>query len=463
MLDITQSLTFWDIFSFLAILVITFGVVWFKRIAPQSADSSASAFETILMGRRLTLPLFVGSLVATWYGGIFGVTALTFERGIYNFVTQGFFWYFTYLIFALFIVKKVRLHESSGLAGLAGKLFGPRAEKLTALLSFANLVPIGYVAGLGHFLAPLLGIGWWEASFYGLVVMYSYALWGGFRAIVYSDAVQAVVMVISVWLVVIFAWKTHGGIDFLSANIPAGHWDPTGGNDWGSLFIWGAIALGTLVDPNFHQRVQAATDLKTARRGILISTVIWIFFDIATTLGGLYARALLPTALPEQSYLMLGVQILPEGLRGVFLAGILATILSTLDSYLFTAGSSLSFDFLKLNSKRSLKISMILCGLMAWLIAPIFSGNIVYVWRFVGGMISSCLLPAILWGLWRPKSLNENGFLTSVISGMVAMALSAIIKVYLPFSVDEFYLGLTGSLCGLIYALTRRTSVGTHL
>ena len=462
MLDLTQTLTFWDLFSFLAILVITFGAVWFNRKAPSSSDSSPTAFETILMGRRLTLPLFVGSLVATWYGGIFGVTALTFERGIYNFVTQGFFWYFTYLIFAFFLVQKVRLHESTGLAGLAGKLFGSRAEKLTAFLSFANLVPIGYVAGLGHFLAPLLGIGWWEASFYGLVVMYSYSLWGGFRAIVYSDFVQAITMVISVWLVVIFAWKTHGGWDYLTSNLPATHFDPTGGNDWGSLFIWGAIALGTLVDPNFHQRVQAATDVKTARTGILISTIVWIFFDIATTIGGLYARALLPDAVPEQSYLMLGVQILPPGLKGVFLAGILATILSTLDSYLFTAGTNLSFDFFKINTKRSLKISMILCGLMAWLIAPLFSGNIVYVWRFVGGMISSCLLPALLWGLWRPGTLNEKGFLTSVIAGMITMALSAIVKVYLPLSVDEFYLGLTGSLCGLIYALTRRTSVVAH-
>lgn len=457
-----QSLGFWDFISFLAILVITFGTVWFKRKSINPPNSKSSALETILMGRRLTLPLFVGSLVATWYGGIFGVTALTFERGVYNFVTQGFFWYLTYLIFAFFLVQKVRLHESSGLAGLAGKLFGPKAEKLTALLSFANLVPIGYVAGLGHFLAPLLGIGWWEASFYGLVVMYSYALWGGLRAIVYSDFIQAIVMVISVWMVVIFAWRTHGGIEFLQLNTPVTHWDPTGGNDWASLFIWGAIALGTLVDPNFHQRVQAATDLKTARKGILISTIIWIIFDIATTLGGLYARALLPDALPEQSYLLLGIKVLPEGLRGIFLAGILATILSTLDSYLFTAGSSLSFDFLKLNSKRSLKISMILCGIMAWLIAPLFSGNIVYVWRFVGGMISSCLLPALLWGLWKPFTLNEKGFLTSVLAGMISMALSAIAKVYLPFSTDEFYLGLLGSLCGLIYALTRRTSVVAH-
>ena len=34
------------------------------------------------MGRKMTLPIFVATLVATWYGGIFGVTALTFEKGV---------------------------------------------------------------------------------------------------------------------------------------------------------------------------------------------------------------------------------------------------------------------------------------------------------------------------------------------------------------------------------------------
>ena len=45
------------------------------------------------MGRQLTLPLFVVTMVATWYGGIFAVNEITFNYGIFNFVTQGVFWY----------------------------------------------------------------------------------------------------------------------------------------------------------------------------------------------------------------------------------------------------------------------------------------------------------------------------------------------------------------------------------
>lgn len=103
------------------------------------------------MGRRLTLPLFIATLVATWYGGIFGVTALTFEKGIYNFITQGVFWYLSYFIFAFFIVKKIRQHDVMSLAELARHLIGPKAKSY-GLLNFLNLLPLAYTISLGLFL-----------------------------------------------------------------------------------------------------------------------------------------------------------------------------------------------------------------------------------------------------------------------------------------------------------------------
>ncbi|HLD43896.1 MAG TPA: sodium:solute symporter family protein, partial [bacterium] len=83
--------------------------------------------DHLIMGRSLGLTLFVGTLVSTWYGGIFGVTEIAFNQGIYNFVTQGFFWYLTYLIFAFCLVDKIRQYEAITLPELIKKMFGPRA------------------------------------------------------------------------------------------------------------------------------------------------------------------------------------------------------------------------------------------------------------------------------------------------------------------------------------------------
>lgn len=459
-MDWLSLLSVWDYLSFFLVLFATFAaILWARRREAHQNRDPDSPLELLLMGRRLTLPLFVASLVATWYGGIFGVTALSFERGIFNFVTQGVFWYATYIFMAFALVKRVRRIEATGLPDLAGQLFGPRARALSGWLAYLNLVPIAYVMALGHFLAPFLGLGWWEASLIGLMLMYGYALTGGLRAVVFSDLVQCFVMVLAVWLIVVVCWTNHGGWEFLAAKLPASHWDVTGGNDWSALVVWGMIALGTLVDPNFHSRVQAAKDEATARRGILIATLIWFCFDVATTLGGLYARALYADAAPEEAYLRLGLLELPPGLKGFFLAGVLATILSTLDSYLFTAGATLSHDLLKRTTFWRLKLSMLFTGLLAWLVAPLFKGSIIGVWKLIGGLISASLLPALLYGLWRPGKLSEGGFLLSVGAGIFGTVALFVANHFAGLGVEEFFGGLVGSILGLTLSIARSASV----
>lgn len=456
------ALSPWDWFAFLAVLAITFAAVLLgERLRDQRGeDESASVLELLLMGRQLTLPLFVPTLVVTWYGGIFGVTALSFERGIFNFVTQGAFWYGTYLILAFVLVDRVRRIPATGLADLTGQLFGPRARKLTAVLAYANLLPIGYISGLGIFIGVLLGVDWWWGALVGLLLVYTYALTGGLRAVVFSDMVQFTVMFISVWLIVFVCLRTFGGWGYLQAHLPATHWDPTGGNAWSELFIWGFIALGTLVDPNFHQRIQAANSTLTAKRGILLATLIWFCIDIATTLGGLYARAHLPRANSTQAYLQLGLEVLPPGLRGLFLAGLLATVLSTLDSSLFTAGATLAADLLNRPSRWWVKGCMFATGLLSWSLAPLFGGNIVAVWKILGGLASASLVPSVVYGLCYPKRLGEAGFLWSVGLGSGGYLLCALSAAYTANSFDPFYAGLTLSLGGLGVglALSRRSA-----
>src|SRR5690606_30270257 len=101
--------------------------------------------DYLLMGRRLTLPLFVATLVATWYGGIMGVAQIAYQDGVYNFITQGFFWYLTYIIFALFMVKKVREKNPLTLPDLVENHFGKKARFIASIFNFTNMLPIAYI------------------------------------------------------------------------------------------------------------------------------------------------------------------------------------------------------------------------------------------------------------------------------------------------------------------------------
>lgn len=451
-----------DWLVFFAVLGATLlSVLWGQRLKKKLSESDQlSTVELLLMGRRLTLPVFVATLVATWYGGIFGVTALTFEKGIYNLLTQGFFWYGSYLIFAFFLVKKIRNFEVMTIPEMAGKIFGPKAERLTATLNFLNLLPLAYTISLGLFLQSLFGGSLFLNTAFGVLLVTLWSLWGGFRAVVFSDIVQFFFMIIAVMLVVVFAWDQFGSPLELKDKLPLTHLDWTGGESISTVMVWGFIALSTLVDPNFYQRVLAAESEKTAKKGILISTVVWFIFDCFTTLGALYARVVMPDAAPENAYLQFAMQIVPHGIRGLILAGILAIILSTLDSYLFNAATCVSYDFFKLKHKFKIwhhHVALVGVSIFSVIFGMYFEGNVVDVWKTMGSFSAACLLFPLLVGQWKPGLISEKAFCIAVSCGCIGIVSWKILNKFYPISsLDEFYIGLCLTSIPLLPSLLRQ-------
>lgn len=457
-----QFLNLFDWAVFFGVLLATLlSVIWGQRMKKKlSKSEQLSTVELLLMGRRLTLPVFVATLVATWYGGIFGVTALTFEKGIYNLLTQGIFWYGSYLIFAFFLVKKIRNHSVLTLPEIAGSIFGPGAERLTASLNFLNLLPLAYTISLGLFLKSMFGGSLLLNTVAGVALVTMWSLWGGFRAVVFSDIVQFFFMILSVFLVVVFAWMAYGSPLVLFDKLPPGHLDWTGGESLTTILVWGFIALSTLVDPNFYQRVLAADSDKTARRGILISTVVWFLFDCCTTLGALYARAALPHANPEDAYLQFAIQLVPHGFRGMVLAGILAVILSTLDSYLFNAATCVSYDFFKLKEKFKFwhhHLALTFVSVISILLGIQFEGDVVDVWKTLGSFSAACLLFPLMVGQWKPGLISEKVFCIAVSCGCLGIVSWKVLnKLYDINVIDEFYIGLLLTTVPLLPSLLRK-------
>lgn len=456
---ITDALTTLDWSIFGAILLITLGSIfygeWKKKSLHTKDDEEMNFLDILIMGRGLTLPLFVGTLVATWYGGIFGVTEIAFNQGIYNFITQGLFWYVSYIIFALYLVHKVAPYQAVTLPDLIEKMFGPKSAKLAAVFNFFNVLPIAYVISLGLFIQLLTDYSLFNSMAIGLIFVVGYSMWGGLRAVVYSDSIQFYVMCLSVFLVLAFSAGTFGGLGFLKSNLPSTHFDPTGGVGIATTLVWGFIALSTLVDPNFYQRVFAAKSEAVARKGILISTVIWFCFDICTTFGAMYAKAVIPEAESGHAYLTYALQLLPNGLRGFFLAGILATILSTLDSYLFLAGTTLAYDLAPKKWKGRVWIhhfGVMLVAALSLVMATSFEGSIKAVWKTLGSYSASCLLFPVLVGHLFPGRLSDKQFITSSLLGVVAVTYWRNASHSGFWSdVDELYIGLivTGVALGV--------------
>lgn len=445
--EITQLLNFLDYLIFFLILGLTFYAIYYGHRLKSKEPGSNELLELLLMGRKLTIPLFTMTLVATWYGGIFGVTEIAFKSGIYNFVTQGLFWYITYLVFAFFLVSKIRNVESMTLPDLVEKVVGPNSSKLASVFNLFNVLPIAYTISLGLFISLLTGWNMSLSSFLGVLVVLSYSTSGGLRSVIFSDIIQFFVMCSAVALVLIFSITNFGGLSFLTATLPESYFTITGHHSWGETLSWGFIALSTLVDPNFYQRCFAANSTKTAKKGIIIATLIWFCFDICTTFGAMYAKAVIPETESSYAYLTYAIQLLPNGLRGFFLAGILATILSTLDSYLFLAGTTLSFDILgkkvvNNDSVNSQKISVIVTAFVAFLVSLLFDGNIKKVWKMLGSYSASCLLMPVLYSQLWPKKINDQKFIAASLTSLVITTFWILKPFDTPFHIDELYVGM---------------------
>ncbi len=449
----------WCVFFGVLAATVAAAVYGNRRLKRKQHEKTMSVLDYLLMGRQLTLPLFVATLVATWYGGIFGVNEITFNYGIYNFVTQGVFWYIAYLIFAFFIAEKVARYQSMTLPDLTRQMFGQRSATVAALFTFFYITPVAYVLSLGMFLHMVFGIGILPGMALGTLFTGLYTAWGGFRSVVFSDLVQFFVMCNAVLLVAVFSVGTFGGLDFLKAHLPASHFTLTGGNSWLNTLIWGFIALATLIDPSFYQRCFAAKNPNVVKKGVLISTFIWFCFDLCTTTGSLYARALLPDAEPGQAYFFYAIQLLPVGLRGFFVAGILAIILSTLNSFLFIASNTLSFDLLRSRFKNvvlSNRISIFAVGILAILMAHLFHGSFKEIWLVLGSYFSACLLVPILMGYLSPGRISDNLFVFSSLASAVAMTAWRFVRKHeILEAVDPFYIGVATGL--IILILCRRS------
>ena len=383
------------------------------------------AEEFLLAGRKLTLPLFVGSLVATWYGGLLGVGEISYKHGVVNWVTQGWFWYLTYILFALVLARRLNRSGHTTLPDQMGALHGPVARLLATALNFLNVVPVAYLLSLGLMIRLVTGWPLWLAVVVGAVTAGLYSLLGGFKAVVYTDMLQFGLMCLAVALIIFYAVTTLGGGSYLEAQLPARHLQAAGDYSAQELMVWGLIALSTLVDPNFYHRCYAARNPNVARNGILLAVVFWILFDVCTTFGGLYARAALPGVDPMLAYPMLADTLLPAGAKGIFVTGVLATIMSTVDSYCLVGAMSLSHDLIRRTLRRGrgesdvvlhTRVGVVVTGGMAMVLALAFPGSIKAIWKTMGSLSTSAVLLPMVLGLlgWRPPGAGAAAMMAGV-------------------------------------------------
>lgn len=412
----------------------------------------------LLSGRKVTLPAFVATLVSTWYGGILGVGEFSYQFGISQWLILGMPYYIFSALFAIFLAGKIRLNKALSIPEAVAFRYGENAGRLSAIPIFILVSPAPYILMLGLLFQFITG-GSGPFLFYAiLVALFSvlYITVGGFGAVIRTDILQVVLMFGGFILLIFYAASHFGGFSELWNTLPETHRDPAGGHNLQYILVWFFIALWTFVDPSFHQRAAAAESPKTAQKGIFISILFWIGFDFLTAFSGLYGWAILGPDIrdPILVYPMMAETLLPMGLKGLFFVTLLATIMSTLDSYLFLSGQTLGRDFLSrffpdTDRNRLTRISILIAAILGILLIALYP-SVIDLWYVLGSVFIPGLLIPIL-GIYLPIFRLKRIYVFGSLIGATGLSLCWLIlgtfyqttePGYAFMNVEPFYPGL---------------------
>lgn len=423
-----------------------------------SASKSQGLADYVLAGRTLTLPLFVATLVPSFYGGVLGVGEFTWENGLSNWFVMALPYYLFAAIYALFLAGKVRLEPGLTLPDHVENSYGRSMAVWAAFLVFWLASPADELLMIGTLLTHLTGLPLTWAMAAGGALACAVLLRCGLRSDVSANRFEFIMMFGGFALILPFAFIKIGGLSALRSALPAGHLTMSGGLGPWQIAGWWLIAVWTLVDPSFHQRCAAAKDPATARRGIFVCILFWAWFDFMTTAAGLYSRASLPAlSNPLLAYPMLADRLLPPVARGVFFAALACSILAALQSKCLLSAMSLGKDGLgRLKNsddetqERWTRGALLASTALAFALALAIP-SVVGLWWAIGSiMIPGLLLPLL--GVYFTRLRAAPAWaLTGSVSGVLLSGTWLIMERklgYAPWGVEPMFpgLGLSGAI-----------------
>jgi len=438
------------------VVILFFSVILAVGFYAGKRDKKSSE-DYILSGRKLGLFLFVLTNVATWYGGILGVGEFTYRYGIFSWVTQGLPYYLFAILFALFFAEKIR---SASLFTIPEKIlekFGKKPALFAGILIFILVSPAPYLLMIGNLISLIFNTNLAVSLIIGLLLSSLYLFKGGYSADIFTDAVEFFVMFAGFIVIVATAYFTLGGVDYLTVNLPVTHLDPTGGESPFYMLVWFLIALWTFADPGFHQRCYAAKSGKVAKWGLIISVLFWALFDFLTTTTGLYSRVANPEmANPVLSFPLLAEKILGPGLKGLFYAALFATIMSTLNSFLFLSGVTFGRDIIKTNrdknsdsvSNNYVKIGIVIASIISLLLSLYFT-SVIEIWYVFGSICIPGLIYPIFGSYFPAFALRKKYVIYQMFTAVLLGIIWYVFREMLPaeswiYSIEPMIIGMLG-------------------
>jgi solute:Na+ symporter, SSS family len=384
--------------------------------------------DWFVAGGQMTTPLLVCTLVSTYYGldVLFGGSEIGYTEGVVGWFYYLRPYYVVILVAALVVAPRLKRLDLLSLPDVAAAKYGRGTQVTVAAASFLYALPLMAIMGIGVLLDVVLGLPFFWGVVLGAAVSIAYTLMGGLIAGALTDTVQFTLMCVTLGIAAILALNAQGGVEGLERALPASYFDPVGTYPGWLLLVFALSALSVLVEPAFYQRIFAAVSYRAVLAALLIGVVLWAAFDwIVTILGMAAASAGIDTD-PRYALLTLVIEVLPVGLTGLFVAGVVATAMSTIDAYLLIAGGNLAYDMYRPLSRRPMaderqlrltRWGVVAAGTVSVVLALFFQ-SMVTAWIFMSSMLIAAALVPVMVALYAKRPLTAEAGLWSSLGGL---------------------------------------------
>ncbi len=440
----------------------------------KTKTEQGSIKDYLVAGRTLTLPAFVATLVSTFYGGVLGIGEFTYKFGVSGWLLYAFPYYVFVIVFALYLSDRVRKTHLYTIPDKLNRIYGRKVGILGGFFVFLMSTPAPYLFIMGILISIIFSIKLFYAMIFALLASVLYLIKGGLRADVRVNIFEFIVMFVGFGIILPFCFNTLGGFDYLDSRLPEADLKLFGHTTLQYFFVWFFLGSWVLVDPSFHQRCYAARKKSTPKIGILISLVFWVLFDFMTTTAGLYSKAFFLNDLkdPLLSYPALAEKLLPPVAKGVFYLGMIATVMSSLHSYIFISATTFGRDIIsrfKNEEDKSNKFNTV--GLLFSSVLSLFLAymipSVVNIWYTVGTLVVPALLIGVLSAYFIRLRVESKYIYTAMLSSFLVSLISFVIgnlnkqqdvPVY-PFGIEPMYPGLIIGLIVYFIGYSQRSNL----
>lgn len=260
------------------------------------------------------------------------------------------------------------------------------------------------------------------------VVFMLYTATSGLYGVVYTDVLQFYILILFVYILIPVASLLNvGGFSNFTANLDPGLVQPyVNGSILGDIVTY---LVFTMAGAEMWQRAFAAKDRKSAKKGMFLGTAVYGVTIFLMFFMGIIAHQIIGDDVLAQYgstdavIPALAIKVLPIGLTGIALAGMLSIIMSTADSYLLVSVQTCVSDIGKtispgMSEKTELRLSRIFAVILpiGALVIALYIKNayadLMFAWCFYAAAAGIPAFAALYW-----KKATKQGIIAAMVSG----------------------------------------------